>query len=127
MAIKESRIFVKKVWGYEFWFVNRDEYCGKFLFIDQGAICSTHCHKVKIETFFCVEGQAILTIEGKKYDLHDMCRAKTILPGEYHTFTAPDDRAVIIEVSTHHEDADSYRLDVSQEGTGKKWEMDDYA
>jgi len=120
MAIKEKRIVVKKVWGYELWFVNRPEYCGKLLFIDKGAKCSNHCHKIKTETFLCPEGRVILTVDGKEYDLNSMARAKTIFPGQYHTFWA-EVKSVLIEVSTHHEDSDSYRLDESQPGKRGKW------
>ena len=123
MTIKEDRTLVKKIWGYELWFVNRPEYCGKLLFIDEGARCSNHYHKKKTETFFCPEGRVILTIGDKKYDLNPMARAKSIFPGEYHTFWA-EIKSTLIEVSTHHEDTDSYRLDVSREGKGEKWEMD---
>lgn len=119
--IKEDKILVKKAWGYELWFVNRLEYCGKLLFIDRGARCSNHCHKIKTETFFCPEGQVMLTIGNKQYGLNSQTRAKTIFPGEYHTFWA-EVKSVLIEVSTHHDDLDSYRLDESQSGKGKgKW------
>ncbi len=121
--IKEPRLLVKKVWGYELHFVNRLEYCGKVLFIDEHARCSKHKHKIKTETFFCPEGRVILTVEGKKYDLNPNARGKTILAGEYHTFWA-EVKSTLIEVSMHHEDSDSYRLDVSQEGDGGKWEME---
>ena len=104
------------------WFAHRPEYGGKLLFIDEHARCSNHKHKIKTETFFCPEGRVILTVEGKKYDLNPMARGKTIFPGEHHTFWA-EVQSVLIEASTHHEETDSYRLNVSQEGDGEKWEL----
>ena len=119
---KEERKVVKKVWGYEMWLVNNDKYCGKLLLINGGAVCSYHCHKKKQETFYCVEGQVILTVEGKQYDLHMMARPKTIYPGEYHSFYGSE-KAIVIEISTHHEESDSYRKTESQKGDGEEWEI----
>ncbi len=119
--IKEERIQVKKVWGYELWLVNNDEYCGKLLLIDRDAESSYHRHKKKRETFYCFGGQVTLTVEGKDYELSPMARAKTILPGEYHKFKAAC-KSVLIEISTHHEDDDSYRQTASKSGKGgHKW------
>lgn len=115
MPVKESRITVDKVWGYELWLVNCPEYCSKLLFVDKDAECSYHCHKVKKETFTCLEGCAILNIDGKEYHLVPWARSKTIFPREYHSFKALS-KTLILEVSTHHEDDDSYRLTESKPG-----------
>lgn len=110
---KEPLKQVDKVWGEEIWFVNGEKYCGKLLILDKGATSSYHCHKVKEETFMCLEGYAKLTIEGKDYMLAPFTRAKTIKPGEYHKFYGITE-AVILEVSTHHEENDVARLTTSQ-------------
>lgn len=116
---KEPRKDVEKVWGEEIWFVNSDKYCGKLLVLDRGATSSYHCHKKKEETFYAIEGYALLTIEGKEYMLAPFAKAKTIKPGEYHKFYGITE-AVILEVSTHHDDKDVVRLSESQPGQKSK-------
>ncbi len=113
--IKEPRVDVDKVWGSEIWFVNSDKYCGKLLVVDRDATCSYHCHIKKEETFFAIEGYVKLTVEGKDYILAPFTKAKTIKPGEYHQFHGITE-AVILEVSTHHEDSDVKRSSESQPG-----------
>ena len=115
--IKEQMKEVKKVWGKELIVVNCDKYCGKILYLDQGAKPSLHYHKEKQETFYCLEGQVALTIEGKDYMLNPFSRPKTIKPGQLHNFTGLTN-AVIIEISTHHDDQDVYRLTKSKPAEG---------
>lgn len=112
---KEERLEVKKVWGEEIWLVNNDMYCGKLLLLDKNAVCSYHYHKVKKETFMALEGYAMLTIEGKDYILAPFTRARTIEPYEKHKFTGIES-AVILEVSTHHDEDDVVRLSESIAG-----------
>jgi len=103
---------VGKVWGSEEWIVNR-EYCGKILVLKKGFRCSVHHHKLKDETFYILEGKVLLELNGV---------GKILLPGdsqivergEKHRFTGLED-SKIIEFSTHHEDSDSYRDEVSGE------------
>jgi len=112
---KEPRVDVEKVWGSEIWMVNNESYCAKYLVVDRGATCSYHCHPVKMETFFAVEGYVRLKIEGKEYVLAPFTSAKTILPGQFHKFHGLTE-CVILEVSTHHEDSDVVRLSESKPG-----------
>jgi mannose-6-phosphate isomerase-like protein (cupin superfamily) len=101
---------VPKVWGEEHWIVNR-EYCGKKLILKQGFRCSMHYHKVKDETFYVVKGRVLLETEAGDY---------VMVPGDsrhipqrlLHRFSGLED-SEIIEFSTHHEDADSYRTEPS--------------
>lgn len=44
--------FVPKDWGFEKWFVNCEEYCGKLLYFAKGKRRSWHHHKLKDEVFF---------------------------------------------------------------------------
>lgn len=111
---KEPLKTVEKKWGEEIWFVN-GEYCGKLLLLDHNAECSYHYHPIKRETFMAIEGYVRLTIEGKVYILAPFTRAKTIEPNEKHKFFGITE-AVILEVSTHHEDDDTVRLTESKEG-----------
>lgn len=111
---KETLKEVKKAWGKELIIVN-DEYCGKLLYLDKEAQSSYHKHLKKKETFYCLEGQVALTIEGRDYMLNPYSRPKTIKPGQLHGFMGITD-AVIIEFSTHDSPEDTYRLTQSKPG-----------
>jgi quercetin dioxygenase-like cupin family protein len=101
---------VKKEWGKEQWLVNR-EYCGKKLILNKGYRCSMHYHKNKDETFYVLKGKVLMEIGNKK---HIMLPGHSILiePNTKHRFTGLED-SEIIEFSTHHEDSDSYREELS--------------
>lgn len=97
---------VEKVWGSEEWIVNR-QYCGKFLNLKKGTRCSMHYHKNKDETFFILKGKVLMEIDGKTRIMNpgDL---QLIEPNQKHRFTGLKD-SKILEISTHHEDNDSYR------------------
>lgn len=116
MAVKSEIKKVEKVWGLEFWIINEPEYCAKFLFIGQGAITSYHYHPKKKETFYGMEGQVALTIDGKDYMLNSFSRPKTIMPGTAHQLIGLAIDNVILEISTHHSDEDVVRLSESKPG-----------
>ena len=101
---------VSKVWGHEEIIVNRD-YCGKKLVLNKGFRCSMHYHKLKDETFYIFNGKVLLEIGMKK---HIMLPGDSMLikPHQKHRFTGLED-SEIIEFSTHHDDSDSYRDEVS--------------
>jgi len=105
---------VKKVWGKEIWLVNEDEYCCKFLYLNKDALSSYHYHQEKKETFYAFQGQVALTIKGKDYMLNPASRPKTIEPGALHCFRGITD-AIILEISTHHDDKDVVRETKSKE------------
>lgn len=102
----------EKVWGYETWIVNNEEYCGKFLHLLKMHRCSTHYHKLKHETFYIMSGTVFMELEDE---------AKVMKPGDVvevprgvpHRFTGVTD-AVIIEFSTKHYEEDSYRSNTSK-------------
>ena len=112
---KETTITVDKVWGEEIWLVNGKDYCGKLLIIDRNAESSYHCHRIKRETFTALEGHATLVIEGKEYVLAPFTRPKTIEPGEKHKFIGVT-ATIILEISTHHDEADVERFTESKAG-----------
>ncbi|MBW2989717.1 cupin domain-containing protein [Candidatus Woesearchaeota archaeon] len=101
---------VPKVWGKETWIANYD-YCGKKLTLNKGFRCSMHHHKNKDETFYITKGKVLMEVKGQKKVMlpGDSIR---ILPYAKHRFTGLED-SEIIEFSTHHEDSDSYRDEVS--------------
>ncbi len=101
---------IDKKWGYEEIIVNNAEYCGKFLNINKGGKSSVHYHKNKRETFHCIKGEVLLNVSGREFIMTEPC---TINPSTPHSFLGITD-AVILEISTHHDDSDVVRLTESQ-------------
>lgn len=114
---------VKKVWGEELWLVNQPGYCAKILILDQGMQCSKHYHPIKNETFIILHGSAKIecgfetkvAIVGDKID---------IPAGTPHRFSSrfkkgqlgnQNQQTTILEISSHHDDADVVRLEESRE------------
>ncbi len=98
-----------KAWGREFWVVNTSRYCGKLLCIDAGATSSYHYHPKKEETFYCLEGEVVVTVEGEECLLSPGRKPLLIYSGQPHKFRGICD-SVLVEFSTHHEDSDVVRL-----------------
>src|SRR5579885_1468124 len=98
---------VPKVWGAEYHLENLD-YCCKLLALNKGYCCSLHYHKLKTETFFILSGHVQLEVAESSYLMIPGDRQR-IYPGVEHRFTGLTD-ALILEVSTHDEPSDSYRL-----------------
>lgn len=112
-----------KKWGYELWIVNNDEYCGKILYIYPEKKCSVHYHKLKKETFYIMDGQ--LSVEySNSLDINNWQNmigilTTTLLPGQSITidrniahrfYTKNNLPCTFLEISTHHDEQDSYRL-----------------
>lgn len=102
-----------KGWGREEWLVNNDKYCGKILKINKGAKFSLHFHLSKQETFYFLNTAIFRYMDLEKAEQI----TKIIQKGECidipiglpHQIEAIED-IEIIEISTHHEDEDSYRI-----------------
>ena len=109
---------VNKEWGKEIWIVNRD-YCGKKLILNQGFRCSMHYHKNKDETFYILRGKVLLEI-GMQKNIILPGDSILIKPGQKHRFTGLE-YSEIMEFSTHHEDSDSYREELSGKVDLDKW------
>jgi mannose-6-phosphate isomerase-like protein (cupin superfamily) len=101
---------VPKEWGEERWIVNR-AYCGKILVLKKGYRCSLHHHKLKDETFYITKGSVLMECDGKAMIMKPG-DALLIQPNTKHRFTGLEDSEVF-EFSTHHEDSDSYRDELS--------------
>lgn len=101
---------VPKEWGEEHWIVNR-EYCGKLLILKKGYRCSLHHHRIKDETFYINKGKVLMECDGKTMIMIPG-DALLIEPYMKHRFTGLED-SEIFEFSTHHEDSDSYRDELS--------------
>ncbi len=100
--------------GEEVWIINTDKYCGKLLKFKKGASFSDHYHINKDETWYVLEG----TLELRYYNLANADRLTVELgpgsvvhipPNTPHQLVAREE-ATIIEVSTPHEETDSYRI-----------------
>jgi mannose-6-phosphate isomerase-like protein (cupin superfamily) len=104
----------QKGWGKEIWLAN-EEYCLKFLHFKKGSACSMHFHKNKAESFYLLTGEIIVRTLDKNTG---KSLQRVIVAGDPvidiprlcpHQVFATED-SVIIEVSTKHEDEDSYRV-----------------
>lgn len=103
-----------KGWGEEVWIINNEKYCGKLLKFNKGAIFSDHYHIIKDEAWYVLSGK----LELRYYDLANADRIiKQLGPGSVvhippntpHQLVAHE-ASVVIEVSTPHDEADSYRI-----------------
>ncbi len=109
---------VPKSWGYELWYANseKDNYCGKILFVRKGQKCSLHYHRIKAETFFVYSGKIKLIIKDKddKIDYLFLYEGESfeIKPLLIHQFEAIED-TFLLEASTFHRDSDSYRCNLT--------------
>lgn len=104
---------VAKLWGLEHWIINNDKYCFKVLTIFPGYQCSLHYHNEKDETFVVQSGEVLLEHQGVE-ELLGPGQKRRIEPGTPHRFKAKDGTAVVIEISTHHDDADVVRIEESK-------------
>ena len=103
---------VPKVWGHEKWLENNEKYCCKLLTLNKGYQCSLHYHKKKDETFLVTSGHVRLELNGQVTHLRPGSFVR-IPPETPHRFAGIED-SVIIEISTHHDEEDSYRLEESR-------------
>jgi rfaE bifunctional protein kinase chain/domain len=106
---------VPKIWGYEKWIENNEKYCSKLLFVKRGYQCSHHYHKVKDEAFLVTSGHVRLELGKKGQKVIHMREGdfQRVVPNTIHSFRGIED-SEILEVSSHHDDEDSYRLDKSK-------------
>jgi len=71
---------------------------------------SLHYHKIKRETFIILQGTVQLRV-GDSVLVLDVNDKVFVERGTLHQFQALSTTAVIMEISTHHEDSDSYKID----------------
>ena len=111
---------VTKDWGSEEWVVNQPNYCAKYLRIDPGKRCSEHYHPIKSESFRVELGEVVVSINGAR-KLYEPLDVIHIPAGTRHWFGVPRNalsHALLLEVSTHHDDNDVVRLRPSGEFEG---------
>lgn len=104
---------VKKVWGEEIWLINESEYCFKILNLNKGSAGSLHYHPKKKETFIVIGGKVKIEYDNKVYKLKAGTKPLTIYPNTPHRFTGLKESR-ILEISTHHDDADVVRIEESR-------------
>ena len=105
---------VPKGWGEEIIIEINDLYCGKILIFKQGCKFSMHYHMDKDETWRVEYGEFLYRwidtetaeVNEVKLEEGDVVRQR---PGQPHQLEAISNGRVF-EVSTHHEDSDSYRV-----------------
>jgi D-lyxose ketol-isomerase len=115
----KSAKFVEKVWGAEAWLTNTEKYCAKILKLNPGFQCSLHYHNFKDETFIVMQGDVYLEIRRilsaqPLYHHFNSGDQQRVYPGTAHRFwTNNPDGALILEISTYHDDEDVVRLQES--------------
>ena len=111
-VVKGSHI--PKGWGNELIIENNEMYCGKLLRFKGGCKFSMHYHMNKDECWYVEDGEfiyrwidtEIAEMNEVELKVGDVVRQR---PGQPHQLEAIID-GTIFEVSTHHEDSDSYRV-----------------
>jgi mannose-6-phosphate isomerase-like protein (cupin superfamily) len=112
---------VHKDWGSELWLANNKEhdYCGKILTINPGFSTSLHFHSNKHETFYILEGELeVVTVDTDTTEKSFYCltagdsfEINPLIPHRLCANTpGKAGRVKLIEISTFHEDSDSYRV-----------------
>ena len=107
---------VEKLWGYELWIHNDEEYCGKSLvFPKKGNHFSMHYHLKKKETWYIQQGSFQfnwIDVENGKHDSKIVKEGDSVLieRGQPHQLIALENDSIVFEVSTQHFDEDSYRI-----------------
>ena len=105
---------IPKGWGNELIIENNEMYCGKLLRFKGGCKFSMHYHMNKDECWYVEDGEfiyrwidtEIAEMNEVELKVGDVVRQR---PGQPHQLEAIID-GTIFEVSTHHEDSDSYRV-----------------
>jgi len=108
---------VDKPWGHEKWLVNneKENYCGKILYIKEGHSSSMHYHVKKHETFYILSGtlqvDMINTLIGEVVT-YTIKQGETfeVERNDPHQLIAVNGPVEFIEISSFHEDSDSLRI-----------------
>ena len=107
---EKSKVVIK-AWGREEILINGDLYCCKRLIVNPGYQCSVHRHLSKDETFVIESGYGWCIVNDRAVELL-VGSIVEIPPRTWHSFWCPAGEEfplVMLEVSTHHDDADVER------------------
>ena len=104
---------VDKLWGFEDVLYNGD-YCIKVLNLNPDYQSSLHYHPTKHETFLVILGECDMQVGEvtKRFVRGDY---QVIPPGTPHRFRAIGGLCLVVEASSHHDDADVVRIEESRE------------
>ena len=113
-AFVEETCHIPKGWGEEIIIENNELYCGKILIFKQGCKFSMHYHMNKDETWWVEYGEfrySFIDTEQARIQTIDLEEGDVVrqYPGQPHQLEAISNGR-IFEISTHHEDSDSYRI-----------------
>jgi len=101
-----------KVWGLEALLVSTPLYTAKLLLISPGFQCSLHYHNEKDETFIVLSGTVDIEVGAIRTYLTPQRPRAHVRPGDRHRFGSRGG-AILLEVSTYHDDADVVRIEAS--------------
>ncbi len=92
----------------EFWIANELDagYCGKYMFLFDGQRCPMHRHKNKLETFCIVKGTAVMTYDGREFEMKPG-DTLTVECWKFHSFVGKG-ACLLIEISKPCLFADNY-------------------
>ncbi|CAB1128092.1 Cupin [Candidatus Hydrogenisulfobacillus filiaventi] len=89
---------VDKPWGYEVWWAVTGRYAGKILHVEAGQSLSLQYHRVKEESMYCLAGEGILELDGRRRPFR-AGQAVHIPPGTRHRLQAVT-ALEVVEVSS---------------------------
>jgi len=105
-----------KTWGYEVWIANKEEYCGKLLYLRPGQGGSLHYHLLKDETFYLQSGRVAIRLRDKNGN----DSVQILMPGQslhiprgqmHQIISGMETASELFEFSTEHFEEDSYRVE----------------
>lgn len=120
MAVEKfwQRHTPSKSWGWEEWIVNNGMYCGKRLHFEEvSGRTSLHFHVKKHETMYVESGvfniNVVDTTDGSTVT-HYLSQGDSLVipPNTPHRIIAMVSPSILVEFSTHHDDSDSYRVEL---------------
>ena len=105
---------IPKGWGSELVLVNNEEYCGKILRFNKGAMFSSHFHASKREHFYLLKGSIkLITINTSNAQEEEIImkegqvvEIQRLLPHQIIALEPSE----IVEISNFHSDLDSFRV-----------------
>ncbi len=107
-------------WGYQIRMVNNQLYSGKFMILENGKRGGHHWHEEKTETFIILQDEVFIDVAARDENGWSTVFNGILRPGEQVTIH-PMERhwmensfgstTIILEVSTHDSDEDTYYVD----------------
>lgn len=112
--ITGGRVFCdrKHDYGYHLDLYNGEKYSAKLLVFTNTKHGSFHFHHFKKETMFLLEGTLNVWKEGSGVKVMGLSVGwlVTFEPNTAHEMWSPDGWAVVLEIATHDDDSDTYRI-----------------